>query len=351
MKHVLFILAAFLLNLLPATSKAAEYVYIVENDHLSAPNKLLKIRTSSMTVAREMDVYRDFYSIALSSDGSRLWGSCKNVNYILLVNTRTFEKITTIDLGDIILNKPAGIACTSNNRAYVAYSETGEVGIYNATTGAYIDTISVGGAPMRIFISPDESFAYLVNYQGPPPKITVLRLSDNQVLKNITFGGTSIQEGVFSPDGSLFYLANMSEGQIERIRTSDHTALTAYTTSDINPRSLGITPDGSYLFVGHYNGTMNSPVNMWKLSTWSIVDSVNIPYNARFIAVREDGTRLYVSEHSGNQCYAFDVSGESLTYSDHLDMGSGFVSMNLVINEELGDFPWVLFYPAILKKH
>jgi DNA-binding beta-propeller fold protein YncE len=334
MKYVFFILAAFLLYLLPTTSKAAEYVYIVENNHLSAPNKLLKIRTSSMAVAREMDVYRDFYSIALSSEGSRLWGSFKNVNYIFLVNTRTFEKIKTIDLGDIILKKPAGIACTSNNRAYVAFSETGEVGIYNATTGAYIDTISVGGTPMRIFISPDESFAYLVNYQGPPPKITVLRLSDHQVLKNITFEGPSVQEGVFSPDGSLFYLANMSEGQIERIRTSDHTLLTAYTTSDVNPRSLGITPDGSYLFVGHYTG-VNSLVNMWKLSTWSIVDSANIPHNARFIAVREDGTRLYVSEHSGNQCYAFDVSGESLTHHDHLDLGGGFVSMNLVINEEL----------------
>ena len=333
MKYVLFILAAFLLYLLPATSEAVEYVYIVENDHESAPNKLLKIRTSSMTVARQMDVYRDFYSIALSSDGSRLWGSCKNSEYILLVNTRTFEKIKTIDLGDIELNKPAGIACTSNNRAYVAFSGTGEVGIYNATTGAYIDRVSVGGTPMRIFISPDESFAYLVNYQGPP-QITVLRLSDNHVLKNIPFEGTSVQEGVFSPDGSLFYLANMSEGRIERIRTSDHTLLIAYATSDINPRSLGITPDGSYLFVGHYNGTTNSPINMWKLSTWGIVNSVNIPYNARFIAVREDGTRLYVSEHSGNQFYAFDVSGESMTHFDHLDLGTGFVSMNLVINEE-----------------
>lgn len=334
MKHMLFILAAILLYLLPATSKAAEYVYIVENDHASAPNKLLKIRTSSMTVAREMDVYRDFYSIALSSDGSRLWGSFKNVNYIFLVNTRTFEKIKTIDLGDIILKKPAGIACTSNNRAYVAFSETGEVGIYNATTGAYIDTITVGGTPMRIFMSPDESFAYLVNYQGSPPRVTVLRLSDHQVLKNILFeGSTAMQEGVFSPDGSLFYLANMNEGRIERIRTSDHTLLTAYATTDRNPRSLGITPDGSYLFVGHYTG-VDSLVNMWKLSTWSIVDSVNIPHNARFIAVREDGSRLYVSEHSGNSCYAFDVSGESLTYRDHLDLESGFVSMNLVINEE-----------------
>jgi DNA-binding beta-propeller fold protein YncE len=321
------------LYLPPATSEAAEYVYIVENDHVSAPNKLLKIHTASMTVVVEMDVYRDFYSIALNSEGNRLWGSCKNTNYIILVNTRTFEKIKTIDLGDIILKQPAGIACTSDNRAYVAFSNTGEVGIYDATTGTYINTITVGGTPMRIFISPDETFAYLVNYQGPP-QVTVLRLSDHHVLKNITFGGTSVQEGVFSPGGSLFYLANMSEGRIERIRTSDHTLLSAYLTSDIYPRSLGITPDGRYLFVGHYTGAVDSMVNMWNIGRWDLVDSVNIPYNARFIGVREDGRRIYVSEHSGNECYAFDVNGESLTYSDHLFLGEGFVSMNLVINEE-----------------
>jgi len=74
--------------------------------------------------------------------------------------------------------------------------------------------------------------------------------------------------------------------------------------------------------------------DLWSIGTWGLVDSVTIPYNARFIAVRENGTRLYVSEHSGNECYAFDVNDESLTYGDHLILGDGFVSMNLVVNEK-----------------
>jgi len=332
MKKLLLAIATAML-FVSSAAVAEEYVYIVKNDISSWPNKLAKIDGETMTVVDELDVYMDFYSIALNRNGTRLWGSCKNTNYVVVVDTRSFEVLTSISLGDIILKKPAGIACTSDHLAYVAFSETGEVGIYNADTGAYVDTVDVGGTPMRIFVSPDESVAYLVNYQSPP-KVTVLRLSDNTVLENIEFTGTSVQEGVFSPDGSTFYLANMNQRQIERIRTSDHTALSPLPipVDQLYPRSLGITPDGTYLFVGHYTG-VDSMVNMWRISDWTQVDSAPIPVNARFIAVRRDGRRIYVSEHSEDKCYAYDVSGPTLSYRDHVSPGAGFVAMNLVIKE------------------
>jgi DNA-binding beta-propeller fold protein YncE len=324
------IVLVFAMSLMFSVATAQEYVYVVKNNHLSAPNKLAKIDGSTMNIVDEIDLYRDFYSIAINHAGSRLWGTCKNSEYIVLIDIETFKILKTIDLGDIILDRPAGIACTSNNLAYVAYSNTGKIGIYNATTGDYIKTIKIGGTPMRIFISPDEKFAYVVNYQDHP-EIIVLRLSDNRVMKNILFEGHAVQEGVFSPDGSIFYLANMDMNRIERIRTSDHTALIPYNTSVINPRSLGISPDGKYLFVGHYTG-IDSKVRMMNISTWKAVDSVDIPYNARFIAVRDDGSRLYVSEHSGNELYAYDVSGASLTYNNHVSLGGDYVAMNLVIH-------------------
>jgi YVTN family beta-propeller protein len=314
---------AAVLLLFSAITLAEERVFVVNSYvHGSSPlwSTISMLRGSDLTILDTYQTYDNAHSIAATPDGMRLWITCPPRNYIVVMNAISFEKIKTIDLGDIIINRPTGVAITPDGRyAYVTFQETGEVGVYDAHTAAYVTTLSVGGRPDFIVFTPDGSKAYLVDYQNV--QVRALRTSDNTIVKTLNFTGTGLQDAVVSPDGSRVYVSNMYGNQIEVIRTSDDNALTPIPTSLIYPRGIGISSDGDYLFIGHYLA-VDAVVNMLRLSDNTVVSTADIPSNPRRIAVRPDGSRIFVSEHNEDECYAYDVSGESLTFAEVADLNT-----------------------------
>ena len=117
----------------------------------------------------------------------------------------------------------------------------------------------------------------------------------NALITTLNFPGHAIQDAIASPDGSTIYLANMDQNKIEVIRTRDDFILAPMETS-LHPRGIAISPDGQYLFLGHYTATdayghdpsLRRPGGFHGF----------IPSNPRCIKVSSDGQRIFVTEHN-----------------------------------------------------
>lgn len=309
-----FLVAALLLFTAAATALGEEVAYVV-NSYVHPPDptwsKVMMVRGKSMAILKTADLWGDdAHSVAVHPDGSHLWVTCPPSNNIAVIDAETFAVVDNLYWGDIIIYSPMGVAFNPDgSRAWITFEETGEIAVYNGNTRAWITNFTIGGRPNFITFTPNGAKAYIVDYQNAD--VYVVRTSDYALLKVLSFGGVALQDAVVKPDGTRVYVSNMDQNRIEVIRTSDDTALSPILTADIKPRAIGITPDGNYLFVGHYLA-VDAKVNMLRLSDQAIVSSVWMPSNPRCMAVRENGTKIYVTEHNENELYAFKVSGESL---------------------------------------
>ncbi len=331
-------------------AQAGDYVYVA-NSYVHGTNPtwatVAKLSAADVELVDTLTVCNNAHTLALTPDRSRLWVTCPPINNIIIINTITFKKVRTIDLGDIIINSPMGVAITPDGTtAYVTYANTGQLGIWTANEGAYVDTVTIGGSPNFIVFTPDGSKAYVSDYSNST--IKVMDISDNSVLKTIDFAGPVLQDAVVSPDGSHVYVSNMEMDRIEVISTSDDTVFDPIATDYIHPRGINISPDGQYLFVGHYLA-VDALVTMLRISDENVVATADIPSNPRVIAINKRGTRIYVTEHNSDEVYAYNVSGETLTYaaSEDLNTVPGYYAspVGIVLSED--PFPWHAFLPAI----
>jgi len=68
-----------------------------------------------------------------------------------------------------------------------------------------------------------------------------------------------------------------------------------------------------YLFIGYCTGTAASEISMMRLSDQTVVSSAPIANCARRMAVRLNGTRLFVADHNSDELFAYNVAGETLS--------------------------------------
>ena len=340
-KSVTILLVVLLVVLASDPSFGEDVVYVV-NSYVHPPNPawstVMMLRNDTFAILKTLTLPTgdDAHTIAVTPDGTRLWVTCPPSNGVCVIDAQTFEIESWIDLGATTSSEPMGVAFTPDGLLGYVTCHSGDVVVFDASTTAYVTTISVGGAPDFIVFTPSGTKAYVVDYSGA--SVVAIRTSDNHVVATRVFEGHALQDAVVSPDGNRVYVSNMDENQIEVIRTSDDTVLAPILTEYIKPRGIGISPDGNYLFVGHYMA-VDALVTMLRLSDYTVVSTAPIPSNPRRIAVRPGGRRIIVTEHNENECYAYTVSGESLalTFRTDLDTIAGFNASPVGIG--LGVYP------------
>jgi YVTN family beta-propeller protein len=97
--------------------------------------------------------------------------------------------------GAFLSDAPSGstpralILSSDGSTAYVAdYLSSGTVSIVNIATKSVIATLNAGSYPMSLALTPDEKYLYVASSGGGSGAMTVIRLSDDTVVKNIPFG-------------------------------------------------------------------------------------------------------------------------------------------------------------------
>jgi len=324
-------------------SSASESVYVVNSYGLHSPSPhwstIDKLNGSDLAIENTVTVGYDSHNVAATPDGSLLWVTARGSNNISIVDADNLQILKIIKEPSIVT--PLGIAFTPDgSRAYVALESISKVAIFDAKTYSYSSSITVEGKPSFIVITPNGQKVYVVDYLSA--KVIVLRTSDNSVVSTLNFRGHKLQDAVVSPDGDNVYVCNQDLNQIEVIRTQDDAVTIPIPMTEIYPRSIGISPDGAYLYVG-LNSGVEGVVKMLKLSDYSIVSSQKIHGTPRTIAIRPDGSRIFVSDYDNDKCYAFDVDGENLSSAAvvNLDKTKGFraAPIGLAVVESQHEMP------------
>jgi YVTN family beta-propeller protein len=132
-------------------------------------------------------------------------------------------------------------------------------------------TISTGGSPVAVAISPDETRGYVADDTG----------SDVIVL-DLTKGSTWKMQPIGQPDGTIAVGAH--------------------------PAALALTADGGTLLVGSPG---DGTVSVVDTATREVVDTVAVA-DPRAIAITPDGTRAYVASAASGSVVALDLVGRTV---------------------------------------
>ncbi len=313
---VLFIMA------MSSISLASESVYVVNSFGRHSPtpqwSTVNQLSADNLSIIKTVTVGYDAHNLAVTPDGAQIWVTARGSKNISVIDAASFKIIRDIK-GDFIAT-PLGIVFTPDGtRAYVACESIGQVVVFDAQTYSHLASIPVEGRPSYLVITPNGKKVYAIGYLSA--KVISIRTSDNTVVATLSFRGHKLQDAVANANGSSIYVCNQDKNQIEVISTKDDSVLVPIPTSEIYPRGIGISPDGSYLFVG-LNSGVQGVVNMLRLSDDSVVSSQKIGGTPRTIVVRPDGKRIFVADYDNDKCYAFDVEGENMTSAASVNLNT-----------------------------
>ena len=112
-----------------------------------------------------------------------------------------------------------------------------------------IATVTVGGGPVGVAVTPDGARVYVGNFSGST--VSVIATATNTVTATVTVGLNP--EGIaVTPDGTRVYVANFNANTISVIATASNT-VTATVTVGANPAGVAVTPDGARVYVANQN--------------------------------------------------------------------------------------------------
>ena len=148
-------------------------------------------------------------------------------------------------------------------------------------------------------------YAYVCN--GSSNTVSVIRLTDNTVVKTITGLGTTPYFATVTRDGSKIYVANNGSSNVSVIDTSTNTVTKTISVGS-GPYAIAITPDGSKIYVVNYNGKTVTPIDVAS-------DTAGTPFSVgtspEGVAFSLDGTKAYVSNTGSNTVTPVTVSSNT----------------------------------------
>jgi DNA-binding beta-propeller fold protein YncE len=187
---------------------------------------------------------------------------------IFLLNTETMAPAATANNGEIIL--PPGFTIPhamqmdkKGEYVYTASFSEDQFLVVNHANKEFEDAISLGNdrTPLQVAVSPDNDKVY-VSCIGTG-EIVVINVSDsnNRFIEAAVDLGGQPWHGIFTSDGTRFYIGNFALNNFSVINTTDLSFQTfgAGDGSDglSQPHGIEISPDNQRLFISNRNTTGN----------------------------------------------------------------------------------------------
>ena len=326
MKHTMFFMVVVFILLNPfAAVRGEEVVYVVNSYvHLGTSgypsySTVMMLRGSDLKILKTLRIPGPAaHTCVLSRDGCELWVTSPEENSLVVIDTKSFEIIKTFDYsasGD----KPIGLAIEPVPTVFQHPIVTAGMWrddilrFYNSGSLEEIPTAEAfdsGSDPEFLTYTPDGTRFCVIAVENPP-SVTVWTNPGGEEVTHYDLDGTALGDAVVSPNGTRLYVANMSQNRIDCVSLGPpYEVIDQYSTAPYTkPRGIAISPDGHYLFTSHYIPG-GSQVVMWEIApTWrGWVARADLPDNGRRIAVNEDCTRLYVTDHNANRVFVYRVN-------------------------------------------
>jgi YVTN family beta-propeller protein len=204
---------------------------------------------------------------------------------------------------------PARAVITPNgSEVYVTNNSSNDVSVISTATDAVTFTIPVGSSPDAIVVTPDGSKVYVGNNGG---SVSVISTAAHAVTATV-FPGGPVRDLAITPDGSKVYLAMEFSG-LKSMDTATNSVVSV--SGFVCPEGVGVTPDGSTLYVNYQCGGPggsggHDAVGRFNASTGAFTGSITgLPNVGGRLFVSPDGAQVW--ENGGDACVApfYDHAG------------------------------------------
>ncbi|MBI5413951.1 S-layer homology domain-containing protein [Candidatus Peregrinibacteria bacterium] len=196
---------------------------------------------------------------------------------------------------------------SESEKALVTLSGDGTLGIIDLSTNRVVSTLSLGGVPTGVVVTPDVKIALAVNNDSE--EIVVIDLSDNSVLGSFKIGKTNLsnlEEIALTPDGKKALVTFSGDGTLQVLDINIdfqnpavyEKNLTVLGTISLGgtPTGIVVSPDGKIAFSLN---TYSEEIVVIDLSNNSVIGSFRIGKNdfsnLEDIVLTSDGKKAFVS--------------------------------------------------------
>jgi len=216
-----------------------------------------------------------------------------------------------------LLGLPAAALATSF--AYVVHLG-GLLTVINTNSNTVETTLQVGGAGnfSYVAVNSDGSRVYTAEALPPPPNglLWIIDGFSTSILGSVVVGHGPTGVAVNSAANRLYVADNEfgmpGAGKVSVIDTSSNTVIATVATTGTTPLGAALTPDGTRLYVAHFD---SNTVSVIDTSTNSLVTTISMG-SPQVVKAHPDGTRVYVTRSGGGDRLAvIDTSSNTVTAS------------------------------------
>ena len=225
--------------------------------------------------------------LALHPDETFAYAAEVGNDLIRVIDLTAQAAVDTISVG----NRPGKMAITPDERwLYVA--NIGDISVVDLTRNAEVLRLEVDGVLNAMVIDSRGSRAYYSIVDRAT--VGVLDIGTNVTVGEIQLEGTDVNDMQISPDGNFLYV-NTTHGLVE-LDVARNLVVRTLNFAD-GTRSLGITPDGLFAYVGSLEPMIFDPVvAVIDITAWRLLGRVRGFTFPSEIAFRRTSFRIAETE-------------------------------------------------------
>ncbi len=281
---------------------ALPYAYITNSNS----NTVTVIDTATNQVeGTPIPVGHGAAALGVSPDGSEVYVSNQDAGTVSVIDTASQSVIgDPISVG----SWPCGIAFGyGGSRAYVANCGSGKVSVIDRATRTIIHTTElIGGDLIGAAANPAGTYVYVTdNIYGYISRLSTY--TNNVTRSSSTFGSPS---GLaVSPDGATLYVTNTQDNTLMFIRASNLTLIGSVATGASNPVWVALNPSGTRAYVSNFGNSSNgNTVAVIDTQTRTRLATITVGTAPEGVGVTPDGTKLYVVNKFSNNVMVVDTA-------------------------------------------
>jgi len=189
--------------------------------------------------------------------------------------------------------------------AYITNYDSGTVSVIDTATNKVTATVSVGGSPYGVAVSPDGSKVYVTT-----DTVSVIDTATNNVTATVSVGSSLVGIAV-NPDGTKVYVTSWNKQTVSVIDTATN-KVTATVPAEWRPSGITFSPDGTKAYV---TISGNNIISVIDTATNTVTATVPVGSSPDGVAATPDGKKIYVANSGDNNVSVIDTVNNTVTAS------------------------------------
>jgi YVTN family beta-propeller protein len=225
-------------------------------------------------------------------------------NTTSMVNIYNSVEVAYLDVG----SNPQGVAYSPifDSFAAIANNGDGTVSFYNAKLGGIDHTLSVGGRPVNLAITPDGNKVFVTNENNIGTVIDSSGLTPAiaTTINNFGNGGVDIDM-----NGTYVYASRSDTNSVTRVNASSNGDVITIPVGQ-GPWGVACHPkDSSVLYVTNYG---NNSVSVVDCNNAAVTATITVGTQPEGLCFTPDGTKVYVCNSGSNNVSIIDTASKTV---------------------------------------